>query len=75
MLVIIDEFTRQCIALEVGRKLSSDDFIDVLVDLFVVRSIREFIRSDYGPKFIARRVRAFLESIDVGTSYIEPRSP
>ena len=75
MLVIIDKPTRECIALEVGRKLSSDDFIDVLVDLFAIRGVPEFIRSDNGPEFIARRVRGFLESIYVGTSYIEPGSP
>ena len=68
MLVIIDKFTRECIALEVSRKLSSDDFIDVLVDLFAIRGVPKFIRSDNGPEFIARRVRGFLESIDVGTS-------
>ena len=75
MLVIVDEFTRECIALEVGRKLTSDDFIDVLVDLFAIRGVPSFIRSDNGPEFIARRVRQFLDSIDVGTSYIEPGSP
>ena len=75
MLVIIDEFTRECIGLEVSRKLSSDNFIDVLVDLFAIRGVPKFIRSDNGPEFIARRVREFLDSIDVGTSYIEPGSP
>jgi transposase InsO family protein len=75
ILAIIDEFTRECIGLEVGRKLTSDDFIDVLVDLFTIRGIPAFIRSDNGPEFIARRVRSFLDSIDVGTSYIEPGSP
>ena len=68
MLVIIDKFTRECIALEVSRKLSSDDFIDVLVDLFAIRGVPKFIRSDNGPEFIARRLRGFLKSIDVGTS-------
>ncbi len=75
MLVIVDEFTRECIALEVDRKITSDDFIDVLVDLFAIRGVPSFIRSDNGPEFIARRVRKFLGSIDVGTSYIEPGSP
>ncbi len=76
MLVIIDEFTRECITLEVSRKLSSDDFIDVLVDLFAMRGVPKFIWSDNnGPEFIARRVRGFLESIEVGTSCIEPGSP
>jgi len=75
VLVIIDEFTCECIALKVSRKLSSDDFIDVLFDLFAIRGVPEFMRSDKGPEFIARRVRGFLETTDVGTSYIEPASP
>ena len=51
------------------------DFIEVLVDLFAIRGFPEFIRSDNGPEFIARRVGGFLESIDVGMSYIELGSP
>ena len=74
MLVIIDEFTRECIALEAGRTLSSDDFIDVLVDLFAIRGFPEFMRSDKGPEFIARRVRGFLESTGLGTLEYSPKS-
>lgn len=47
----------------------------MLVDLFAIRGVPKFIRSDNGPEFISRRVRDFLKSIDVGTSYIEPGSP
>jgi transposase InsO family protein len=75
ILSIIDEFTRECIALEVSRRLTSSDVTSVLVDLFAIRGVPEFIRSDNGPEFIAKRLRRFLESIDVGTSYIEPGSP
>lgn len=75
MLVIIDEYTRECIALEVGRKFTGDDFVEVLTDLFAIRGVPTFIRSDNGPEFISTRVRSFLEAIDVGTSYIEPGSP
>lgn len=75
MLVVVDEFTRECIAFEVNRKLTSDHFVEVLSDLFAIRGVPAFIRSDNGPEFIARRVRRFLEAIDVGTSYIEPGSP
>jgi hypothetical protein len=75
MLVIIDKPTRECIDLEDSQKVSSGDFIDVLVDLFAIRVVPEFIRSDNGPEFIARRVREFLDSIVVGTSCIEPGSP
>lgn len=75
ILVVIDEYTRECIALEVGRRFTSDHFIEVLADLLVIRGVPAFIRSDNGPEFISQRVRDFLEAIDVGTSYIEPGSP
>ena len=75
MLVVIDEFTRECLALEVGRKFIGDNLVEVLIDLFAIRGVPKLIRSDNGPEFISRRVRNFLESIDVGTSYIEPGIP
>ncbi len=75
ILSIIDEYTRECIALEVNRRITSEDVIGVLVDLFAIRGVPEFIRSDNGPEFIATRLRNFLEKVDVGTSYIEPGSP
>lgn len=75
ILSIIDEYTRECIALEVNRRITSEDVISVLVDLFAIRGVPEFIRSDNGPEFIATSLRKFLERVDVGTSYIEPGSP
>ena len=75
MLVVIDQFTRECIALDVGRRFTSDQFVEVLTRLFAIRGVPKFIRSDNGPEFISRRVREFLEAIDVGASYIEPGSP
>jgi len=75
ILSIIDECTRECIALEVNRRITSEDVISVLVDLFAIRGVPEFIRSDNGPEFIATSLRKFLERVDVGTSYIEPGSP
>lgn len=75
ILSIIDEYTRECIALEVNRRIASEDVIGVLVELFAIRGVPEFIRSDNGPEFIAKSLRMFLERVDVGTSYIEPGSP
>jgi len=75
ILSIIDEYTRECIALDVNRRITSEDVIGVLVDLFAIRGVPEFIRSDNGPEFIASGLRKFLERVDVGTSYIEPGSP
>lgn len=75
ILSVIDEFTRECMALEVHRRFSGDDLVSVLSDLFTIRGVPEFIRSDNGPEFVSRSVRDFLGFIDVGTSYIEPGSP
>jgi len=75
ILSIVDEHTRECVALEVSRNLTSDDVVSALVDLFTIRGVPEFIRSDNGPEFISKRLRGFLEKVDVGTSYIEPGSP
>ena len=72
---LIDEFTRECIALEVGRKFIGDDLVELLSDLFVIRGVPSFIRSDNGPEFISKSVRSFLDFIEVRTSYIDPGSP
>lgn len=75
ILSLIDEFTRECIALEVSRKFTGDDLVQLLSKLFVIRGVPSFIRSDNGPEFISKSVRSFLDFIEVGTSYIEPGSP
>tara|TARA_R110001592_G_C13053437_1_gene740351 strand:+ start:494 stop:1261 length:768 start_codon:yes stop_codon:yes gene_type:complete len=75
ILSIIDEYTRECIALRVSRKFTSDDVIAALVDLIAIRGVPAFVRCDNGPEFISKFLRKFLERIDVGTSYIEPGSP
>ncbi|MBF0511802.1 MAG: IS3 family transposase, partial [Candidatus Omnitrophica bacterium] len=75
MLNIIDEFTRECLAIEVNRKLSSTNVIEVLSRLFVERGTPQYLRSDNGPEFIARRVRFWLKRQGVDTLFIEPGSP
>lgn len=74
-LSLIDEHTRECLALEVNRRMTSDDVLDVLRDLFVVRGVPQHIRSDNGPEFIAHAIRRFLTGAGVETLYIEPGSP
>jgi transposase InsO family protein len=74
-LSIVDEFTRECLALEVGRGLTSGRVIDVLIELFHVRGLPQHIRSDNGPEFIAKAIRRWLEKADVKTLYIAPASP
>ena len=53
MLNVIDEFTRECLAIRVARKLKAIDVIDVLSDLFILRGVPGHIRSDNGPEFVA----------------------
>jgi putative transposase len=75
MLNVIDEFTRECLAIRVDRKLNSVDVIDVLSDLFILRGIPGHIRSDNGPELIAKTVRAWIAAVGAGTACIEPGSP
>jgi transposase InsO family protein len=55
---IIDEYSRECLAIRVDRKLNSGNVIDALSDLFILRGVPSFIRSDNGPEFVAQAVRA-----------------
>jgi hypothetical protein len=73
--VIVDEFTRRCITLDVSRGFKSTDIIDRLSELFVMYGMPEHIRSDNGPEFIAKGIRQWLGKLGVQTLYIEPGSP
>jgi transposase InsO family protein len=75
MLTVIDEFTRECLAIDVARGLTSDDVLERLSDLFIRRGVPEHIRSDNGPEFTAKAVREWLGRVGVTTLYIEPGSP
>jgi transposase InsO family protein len=75
MLNIIDEFTRECLAIRVARKLKGADVIDVLSDLFIVRGVPGHIRSDNGPEFVATAVRSWITGVGAKTAYIAPGSP
>jgi putative transposase len=75
MLTIIDEYTRECLAILVERSLTSEDVIDQLFNLFILRGIPKHIRSDNGPEFTAKAVRKWLERLGVKTLFIEPGSP
>ena len=72
---VLDEFTRESLAIRVRRKLSSVDVIDVLTDLFILRGIPAYIRSDNGLEFVAEAVRQWIAAVGVRTSFIEPGSP
>jgi putative transposase len=75
MLNLIDEFTRECLAIRVDRKLNSTDVIDVLSEQFILRGIPGHIRSDHGPEFIATAVRTWIAAVGARTAFIEPGSP
>lgn len=72
---ILEEYSRECLAIVVGRKLNSQDVLAALADLFVKRGLPAYIRSDNGPEFVADAVRTWLEKLEVQTAYIEPGSP
>jgi transposase InsO family protein len=75
MLCVVDEFTREALAIRVARKLSSTDVIDVLADLFIARGIPAHIRSDQGPEFVADAVKGWIVGVGATTAYIEKGSP
>jgi|TARA_B100000315_G_scaffold248326_1_gene278079 transposase InsO family protein len=75
ILNIIDEFTRECLAILVAHKIKTQDVIDLLFHLFIFRGIPEHLRSDNGPEFTAKAIRSWLNQLGVKTLYIEPGSP
>jgi putative transposase len=75
ILGIMDEFTRESLALDVERRINSWQVLDRLFELFITRGIPEHIRSDNGPEFTAKAVREWLQNLGVGTLFIEPGSP
>jgi len=75
ILTLIDEYSRECLALLVERHITSDDVLYCLADLFIRHGIPEHIRSDNGPEFTAKVVRQWLGSVGVKPLFIEPGSP
>ena len=75
LLTVLDEYTRRCLAIRVGRRTRSDDVLEVLADLFARHGPPEHLRSDNGPEFTAKLVRRWLARLRVQTLYIAPGSP
>ena len=75
MLTVIDEFTRECLAIDVERRLNHQNVLERLTALFTERGLPDYIRSDNGAEFTAQAVRDWLKGFNVGTAYIEPGSP
>jgi putative transposase len=74
-LAITDEYTRECLALEVDRSITADKVIDVLVNLFLTRGVPKHIRSDNGPEFIAGEIRKHAQRTGLEMLYVEPGAP
>jgi len=74
-LTLVDEYTRECLALRVGYNLKSHDVLDVLTDVFISRGLPDYIRSDNGSEFTAKMLQDWLKRLDVKTAFITPGSP
>ena len=75
LLTVVDEYSRECLAIRVARRMTANDVLWVLADLFLAYGIPEHIRSDNGPEFVAKAVREWLADLGVTTLFIEPGSP
>jgi putative transposase len=75
ILTIVDEYTREALAVDVERRMSHSYVLDRLADLFIKRGVPEYIRSDNGSEFISTTLRKWLKRVNVKTLYIEPGSP
>ena len=75
MLTILDEYTRECLAIDVARRMNHQSVLERLADLFVRKGVPDYIRSDNGSEFTAQAVRDWLERLGVKTAYIGPGSP
>jgi len=74
-LTLVDEYTRECLALRVGYNLKAHDVLDVLSDVFIRRGLPDYIRSDNGSEFTAKMLQDWLKRLDVKTAFITPGSP
>ena len=75
MLTVLDEHTRECLAIDTDRKLNHQNVLECLADLFVHKGVPDYLRSDNGSEFTAQAVREWFDRLDVKTAYIEPGSP
>ncbi len=75
LLTLLDEYTRECLAIRVEGRMGSLEVIETLSEVMLWRGIPEHIRSDNGPEFVARKLRQWLGNLGTGRLYIEPGSP
>jgi transposase InsO family protein len=72
---VVDEYTHECLAIRIARRLRAIDVIDVLSDLFIMRGVPKHVRSDNGPEFVAKAVQEWIAAVGAQTAYIAPGSP
>jgi len=75
LLTVLDEYTRECMAIEVRRSMKAHHVLEALADLFATHGAPKHLRSDNGPEFTAKLVRRWLARVGVQTLFIEPGSP
>ena len=75
ILTVVDEYSRECLAIVVARRLRATDVLETLAELFATHGLPTYIRSDNGPEFTAALIRLWLEALEVQTLFIEPGSP
>ena len=68
--MVVDEFTRECLAIRVARKLGAANVIDVLSDLFILRGVPAHVRSDQGPEFVAEAVKGWIAGVGAGPVHL-----
>jgi transposase InsO family protein len=75
LLVVLDEWSRECLAIRVARRLRAGDVLAVFADLIQERGVPTYLRSDNGPEMVSRTLRGWLGRVGAGTLYITPGSP
>jgi putative transposase len=75
ILTLIDEFTRECLALRVDRRINAFGVIETLADVMATKGVPEHVRCDNGPEMVARALREWLAGLGTRPLYIEPGSP
>ena len=75
MLNVVEELSRECLAIRINRTLKSSDVIDLLSDLFILRGVPEHVRSDNGREFVAKAAQDWIAAVGAKTAYIELGSP
>jgi putative transposase len=75
LMPIVDEYSRECLALEAARSITAEDVLSTLAGLFMHRGEPDYIRSDNGPEFIAKALKKWLAASGIKTLYIEPGAP